>query len=156
MEDVQAALTAARQRLAAFEEEVEGTYLLARLKRSNRLHPLLIVRVVALLGTVLFVVATTAALVAPMLDRGLAHTVGALDTALGFPFPLAVGVCALCLGAMALAVHQLALGAARNAPMLPDQAKKHQRLMADVKQLEARLAFEGTPRPAVRVSRPGT
>ena len=40
-------------------------------------------------------------------------------------------------------MHQLALGAARNAPLLPAEAKKHQRLVADVKQLESRMALEG-------------
>ena len=53
---------------------------------------------------------------------------------------------------MVAGLHQLALAAARNAPLLPHEAKQHQRLVADVKQLESRLAIEGTPRPAVRIT----
>jgi len=156
MEDVQAALTSARERLAAFEEEVEGVNLLARLKASHAMHPLLLGRGLAILGSLVFLGLTVATLAVPMVSRSLAQDVVRMEVAMGFPLPLALGVCTLCLGAMGMAVHQLALGAARNAPMLPDQAKKHQRLMADVKQLEARLAYEGTPRPNVRVSRQGS
>jgi hypothetical protein len=88
----------------------------------------------------------------PILDIDTAKRVNAIDTALGFPLAVALVVLAVCGLAMAVALHQLALGAARNAALLPEEAKKHQRLVADVKQLESRLAMEGTPRPVVRVN----
>jgi len=152
MEDVQAALKEARLRLAAFEEEAESSNLLTRLRRTNPGHPLLIGRTGAILVSCALLVGTVGVLAAPVFSRDFAGTVSRLNDTMGFPLPVALGVCTLAMGAMGMALHQLARGAARNAPMLPDEAKKHQRLVADVKQLEARITFEGTPRPHVRVT----
>jgi len=152
MDDIQAALAEARQRLTDFEDDAEGSNLLTRLGRAQPGHPLLIGRTVAMLACFAFLVATAGILAVPALSRDLAGTVSRMQDAMGFPLPVALGVCTVCLAALGMALHQLALGAARNAPMLPDEAKKHQRLVADVKQLEARLAYEGTPKPAVRVT----
>ena len=152
MDDVQQSLRQARERLAAFEEEMSRQNLITRLKTSSPGHPLLLARVGAALAGFGLVLVATLVLAAPVLGREAAVAVHQVDAALGFPLPIALGVLAMCAMAMAAAAHQLALGAARNAPFLPDEAKQHQRLVADVKQLESRLALEGTPRPAVRVT----
>mgnify|MGYP000362341272 CR=1 FL=1 len=152
MDDVHGSLREARAKLTAFEDEAESSNLLSRLQATNPGHPLLLGRTLAMLGSFALLVATVAVLAVPVASRDLAATVSRIQDTMGFPLPIALGVCTLCLGAMGMALHQLALGAARNAPMLPDEAKRHQRLVADVKQLEARIAVEGTPRPAVRVT----
>ena len=66
------------------------------------------------------------------------------------PLPLVLGVLAGCAIATALAAHLAALSSARNAPMLPHEAKVHSRLVSEVKQIEAQRAVKErmTPRPA--------
>ena len=152
MEDVQQQLRDARERLAAFEELSARENLLARLSASSPGHPFILGRNVAAFGTMLLVLGSAAVLAVPMVGRDIAVRIAQLNEAMGFPLPIAMLVLAGCGGAMAVAFHQLALGAARGAPLLPDEAKKHQRLVADVKQLESRIAIEGTPRPSVRVT----
>lgn len=152
MEDVQQQLRDARERLAAFEETSARENLLARLTTATPGHPLVLGRNGAILGTMALVMGAAGMLAVPVLGRDAAVRMNEFNEALGFPMPIALGVLAMCGIAMAAALHQLALGAARNAPLLPAEAKQHQRLVADVKQLESRLALEGTPRPSVRVT----
>ncbi len=153
MEDVRTQLQTAREKLAAFEEASNRDHLLARLRATTPAHPFLLGRTGAALGGMVLMVLGLASMAVSILSPDAARQVSAIDAALGFPLVVALFVVALCFGAMAVAAHQLALGAARNAPLLPDEAKRHQRLVADVKQLESRLALEGTPRPVVRVTR---
>jgi hypothetical protein len=152
MEDVRTQLQTARERLAAFEEASSRDHLLARLRAQSPGHPLILGRNAAAFGAMGLVLTSLVSMSLPILDIDTAKRVNAIDTALGFPLAVALVVLAVCGLAMAVALHQLALGAARNAALLPEEAKKHQRLVADVKQLESRLAMEGTPRPVVRVN----
>lgn len=93
------------------------------------------------------------AMAVPLMGYDYARMANEFQDALGFPVAVAFFVLALCGAAGAVAMHQLALGAARNAPLLPAEAKSHQRLVADVKQLESRMALEGTPAPVARITR---
>jgi len=153
MEDVRTQLQTARERLAAFEESSSRDHLLARLQATNPGHPFVLSRNVAAFGAMGLVLLALVSMSLPIIDIDIAKQVNSIDTALGFPLAVALVVLALCGLAMAVALHQLALGAARSSPLLPSEAKKHQRMVADVKQLESRLAMEGTPRPVVRVNR---
>jgi hypothetical protein len=153
MDDINAQLQAARQRLSDFEEASARANLLARLKASQPAHPFLLARTGAGLGGMALLLGAVALGAAPLfLGRATAITLQQLDQSLGFPMPIALVVLSLCAFAMAVAAHQLALGAARQVPLLPAEGKQHQRYVADVKQLESKLAMEGTPRPTVRVT----
>ncbi len=153
MEDVRTQLQRARERLAAFEESSSRDHLLARLQAANPGHPFVVIRNIAALGAMGLVLLALLSMSLPILDIDIAKQVNSIDIALGFPLTVALVVLAVCGLAMAVALHQLALGTARSSPLLPEEAKKHQRMVADVKQLESRLAMEGTPRPVVRVNR---
>lgn len=141
MTDVQAQLTEARQKLAAFEEEIDGGDVLGRLRAMSPFHPLLIARGMAIAGTIGAVLVALGVLAAPMVfSREVATTLVRMEAQIGFSLPLVIGVVAGCFSSFGIAVHQLAVVVARNAPLLPDQAKQHQRLMARIKQLEAQAA----------------
>jgi hypothetical protein len=152
MEDVQQSLRKAREQLAAFEEASARDNLMGRLKAASPGHPVLLGRNVVAAGSLVLLLGAAAMLAAPAVSRDIAVTVNGVSEGLGFPLPIAMLMLALCGGGMVAGLHQLALAAARNAPLLPHEAKQHQRLVADVKQLESRLAIEGTPRPAVRIT----
>ncbi len=153
MDDVKSQLQEARERLAAFEEASARDHLLERLRAQTPLHPFVLARNVAAAGGFGLVALGLISMAVPLMGYDYARQAHNLQDALGFPVAIAFFVLAMCGIAGAFAMHQLALGAARNAPLLPTEAKNHQRLVADVKQLESRLALEGTPRPVARITR---
>lgn len=143
-------LEEARRRLEEFEGNATATELVARLRAANPVHPFLVLRALASMVCAICGTATFVSLLVPWIDRGLAQRIAALESVSGLPVPAALGILTAC-GAVALvAAHLGAASAGRNAAWRPREAKLHQRLMSDVRQLEAELLVREriTPRGA--------
>ncbi|MEQ1504944.1 MAG: hypothetical protein ABMB14_22115 [Myxococcota bacterium] len=140
--DFDDAIHQARNRLDAFERSASSGELVVRLRASSPLHPFLVMRALALLATLATVVLAILALALPVFNHQFAEIIGRLDDASGVPLFLVLAVLTLCFFGMALGAHFAALVSARNAPLLPHEAKVHQRLVADLQQLEAQRAVQ--------------
>lgn len=149
-ENSEAALAEARSRLEHFERSTTARELMARLRASSPMHPFLLSRALALLGTVACGGGAVGVLLVPLASRDLAVRLGALDQASGIPLPLALALLAGCALATFIAAQLAALSAARNAPLLPHEARIHSRLVSDLRQIEAQRAVKErmTPGPA--------
>jgi len=152
-EDLAPMIDDARARLDSFERRAMSGNLLSRLRRYSPFHPLLIARALAIAGTLLTVFLAIAALAAPLFYRPLAVEMSRLDSALGQPLPAVLGLLVFLGFVTALGAHLAARAAGRSAPLLPHEAKHHQRLISDLKQLEAKASVKrrmtpppGTPR----------
>lgn len=155
--EIEQAIHDAQRRLDAFERSGTANELLFRLRQSSPLHPFLLMRGLGLWGAMFLVLCALAALAGPFMDEQVAHVVARLDAASGIPMFAVLAMLVLCSFSIALGGHFAALAAARGAPMLPHEAKQHQRLKADVQQLEAQRAvreritpYGATPRPTRR------
>jgi hypothetical protein len=146
----EAALAAARERLERFERSASSRELMARLRASSPMHPFLVFRSLAMLGAAACGAGALAVLLVPLVSRDVAVRLAALDSAAGIPLPFVLIVLAGCALATMLAAHLAALASARSAPLLPQEAKIHSRLVSEVKQIEAQRAVKErmTPRPA--------
>jgi len=142
-------LAEARRRVTDFERSTQAD-LIARLRAAEPLHPLLIVRALALVGCIGGSVATVGSLMVPWLDRGLAQRMAALEAASGLLIPVALGLLTVCAGVVLVSTQYAAAAAAVDAPWRPHEAKIHQRLVSDLRQLEAQTAVRDrlTPRSA--------
>lgn len=149
-QDLEEAIAAAKKKLENFETAAGTSELLARLRRVSPMHPFLAMRMASLIGSTLAVLAAVGTMAGSVYSRDLAVTINSLQDQLGFPLLLVFVVLAACGFVGMLAGHFGAVSAAQNAPYLPHEAKVHQRLMADVQQLEAQRAVKErmTPRPA--------
>ncbi len=149
-EDLEKAIASARNKLDQFENGAGTSELLARLRNASPMHPFLVMRVVGLLGGMVSVVGAVAVMTSSVLSRDVAVQINDLQTAIGVPLPLVFVILATCGFTMMVAGHLGAISSGRSAPYLPAEAKAHQRLMADVQQLEAQRAVKErmTPRPA--------
>jgi hypothetical protein len=132
----------ARLRLADFEASASSADLIARLRAASPLHPFLLVRTLAGVLTVVCAIATVASLAVPLLGRDLAERMLALDAASGIPVPVAIGILTVCAGVVLVAAHFAAAAAGRGAPYRPNEAKVHQRLTSEIRQLEAQKAVK--------------
>jgi len=143
-------LADARQRLADFEESANQSDLIARLRAADPLHPLLVVRALALIGCLVGGVATVGSLLVPWIDRGLAQQMAALEAVSGFAVPVALGLLTACAAVILISMQFAAATAGTNAPWRPHEAKIHQRLVSDLRQLEAQSSVRErlTPRGA--------
>jgi hypothetical protein len=141
-------LELARQRLADFEASASTSDLIARLRAASPLHPFLLVRTVAGVLTALCAIATLASLAVPLLGRDFTERLLALDAASGIPVPAAFGIVTVCATVVLFAAHFAAAAAGRSAPYRPHEAKVHQRLTSDVRQLEAQKAVKQRMTPA--------
>lgn len=148
--DDETALKAARAKLEAFENGASAKDLIARLRHATPMHPVLLVRGLALFGAAVSGLATVGVLAAPLLSRDVAVFLLRLDEASGVPLPALLAVLGFCGLAVAIAAHLAAISLGRSAPFLPHEAKAHQRLVSEVKQLEAQRAVKErmTPPPA--------
>ena len=135
--DFDDAIRQARKKLDAFERAASAEDLVVRLRRASPFHPFLVMRALALVGTAGILVLTIVSIFLPFIDHSLAEIVAGLDEATGVPLPAVLAVLVVCFFGMAIGAHFAALVAARNAPFLPHEAKAHQRLVADLQQLEA-------------------
>lgn len=131
------AIRQARKRLDNFERAASSTELVIRLRTASPLHPFLLLRALALVGTAGTLILTLVSLFLPFIDDSLAEIVAQLDDATGVPLPGVLAVLVVCFFGIALGAHFAALVSARSAPFLPHEAKTHQRLVADLQQLEA-------------------
>lgn len=148
--DLNAPLAQARAELDVFEREVIRRGVVARLKRIRPLHPFLVARSVLLYGAG---TAAAAVVVGPLLvqfgPRAVRTWIVALDGALAVGLPAAVVLSATAALLLALSAHLLVVVAGRTSPLLPREARQHQRLVSDVKRLEAQMAVSArlTPPP---------
>jgi hypothetical protein len=155
--DFDAEIRKARVRLDKFERSASSGELVTRLRRHSPFHPFLMVRAVALFATAITLLLAVAALVVPFVTVEVAAVVARLDAASGVPLFAVFALLVICFFFVAVGAHFVALVSARNAPMLPDEARTHQRLVSDLKQLEAQRAVNSrmTPRSAEpRIGRP--
>lgn len=149
-EEVEPALDLAKTNLDDFEARTQRSELVARLRRSNPMHPTLVVRGLAMLATLGSGAVAIGCLAAPLASRDLAVSLSRLDSALGVPLPAVLGLLFVLGLTTTAAAHLAAMAAARSTPLLPHEAKAHQRLVSEVKQLEAKKAVKKrmTPPPA--------
>jgi hypothetical protein len=136
------AIRKAKADLDQFERGTSARELLTRLRASDPFHPWLILRASFLFLTMVLTASAIVALVLPFLHHDIAEVVGMLDAAAGVPLPGILAFLVPLFFLMALGAHFLALVAARNAPLLAHEAKTHQRLVSDVKQLEAQRSVQ--------------
>ncbi|HHO54571.1 MAG TPA: hypothetical protein ENK18_27780 [Deltaproteobacteria bacterium] len=148
-QDVTVSLAQARQKLDTFERKTMNRNVLTRLRSRSPFHPFLVIRALALMLTALLSVGAITIMVAPLLSRDIAIMISQLDSATSLPLPIAVGMLAGGALLFAFGAHMAALVAGRNAPLLTQEARIHQRLVSDVKRLEAQRAVSArlTPRP---------
>lgn len=148
-QDVTVSLAQARQKLDTFERKTMNRNVLTRLRTRSPFHPFLVIRALALMATALLSVAAISIMVAPLLSRDIAIQIGRFDAVTFLPLPVAVGLLAGGALLFAFGAHMAALVAGRNAPLLAQEARVHQRLVSDVKRLEAQKAVSArlTPRP---------
>lgn len=139
-QELENAISDARERLDAFDADSTAAQLLYRLRTSSPLHPFLLLRWVGLAIAFVSLVGTLGALVGPFLQRDMAELIGHLDEAAGVPMFAVLAMLVVCSFAVALGGHFASIAAGRSAPLLPDEAKRHQRLVADLQQLEAQRA----------------
>ena len=148
--NIEHALALAQDKLDRFERKVLNQHALVRLRANAPLHPFLIFRFLSLALCAVFVAATLAVMAAPLINRDIAAQVGDLDAMFpDLPLPAAAALLAGGFLLFALCAHLAAIVAGRSAPLLPGEARTHQRLTSDVKRLEAQLAVSArlTPRP---------
>lgn len=136
------AIRQAKKRIDAFERSTSSHDLVVRLRTASPLHPFLVLRAFALLFTAAALVMTMVALALPFFSNELAEIVAQLDDATGVPLPGVLAVLVVCFFGIAVGAHFAALVSARSAPFLPHEAKTHQRLVADLQQLEAQRAVQ--------------
>jgi hypothetical protein len=140
--DFDDAIRQARKRLDAFERSTSSGDLVTRLRASSPLHPFLVLRALALVATLGMLILTITALVIPFVYNDAAEIVAQLDDATGVPLFVVMAVLVLCFFGVAVGAHFAALVSARAAPFLPHEAKAHQRLVAELQQLEAQRAVQ--------------
>jgi hypothetical protein len=145
--DLDAQIRDARTRLDAFERSFTARELLLRLRTHSPLHPFLVMRGLMLLASALTLVLAVVALTIPFLVPDAAEVIGRLDDAAGVPLFAVLAVLVVCFFGVALGGHFAAITSARSAPLLPHEARQHQRLVSDLQQLEAQRAVNSRLTP---------
>ncbi len=140
-------LDAARKRLADFEESGTHSDLIARLRAAEPMHPLLVGRALATGACVGGGVASVVSLIVPLLDRGIAQQMAALEAASGFAVPVALGLVTVCAGVVLIGTQFAAAAAGSDAPWRPREARIHQALVSELRQLEAQSAVRARLSP---------
>lgn len=140
--ELDASINKAKADLEHFEQGFSSRELLSRLRSASPLHPILVLRFGLLTVTIFLAVAAVGSLSLPFLSNDVAEVVGQLDQSIGVPLPGVIASLVPLFFLMALGVHYLALLLARSAPLLPHEARLHQRLVSDVKQLEAQRSVQ--------------
>ena len=161
-EDVVRLLHDAKRRLQVFEDGVDNSRLLERLRTISSAHPLLMLRTGTLVLAVLLVVAALGVPILALLNTGLARSIAPFDQAVPLPafFPENLGLPVLLLTAALLMLFawfmatQAALAMGRDATMLPWEAREHQKLMNDVTRLTTQKAVMERTRNTPADARP--
>jgi len=141
-EDVDRLLTKARDQLQAFEDAVDGKRLLARIKRASPAHPVLLARAMFLFAGILFFLLTFVVIAVVFVNTDVAKFLDELENGIGIPGGIPV-VCIL-LSLFMLFANLMTTFAAhsigRESPMLPWEAKEHQKLVNEVTRLTTQKA----------------
>lgn len=148
--ETERAIADARAKLQRFERSATTSELLTRLRASSRLHPFLLMRSLGGLAAAFSFALALVVMLVPLLSRDLASQLALLDDASGLPLPIVLGVLGGLSLVVALFAQFAATSSARSAPLLPHEAKIHQRLVSELQQLEAQRAVKErmTPKPA--------
>jgi len=146
-QDLGPQLEEAREKLARFERRILNRRVIERIRRSRPFHPFFLLRTLSVLASMVFGVAALGVMVASMFDRDIAVFVSRLEAASLLPVP--AGLALIAVGALlfALCAHLALLVVGRSAPLLPHEAREHQRLVSDVKRLEATMAVHARLTP---------
>ncbi len=147
LDEIDQDLDQARQRLLAFERSRSTGDCISRIKRSSPLHPVLILRAGAGFVAMGSLVGAVVALALPFIAPQTGDSLSRLDASLTVPLFVAGFAVCFCSLLIATAAHFMAVSLGRDSPLLPAEARTHQRLVSDVKQLEARKRTS-TPPPA--------
>ncbi|MEM6927032.1 MAG: hypothetical protein AAF602_08900 [Myxococcota bacterium] len=140
----------ARDKLDKFERRTISRRVVDRLRHHRPFHPFFLLRGFSLFLASILGLGALAVMVVPMLDRDIAVMLSRLEDAAVLPVPVALGVLAASCLLFAFGAHLALLVAGRTAPLLPHEARQHQRLVSDVKRIEATMAVQArlTPAPA--------
>jgi len=143
-------LAVARDRLDTFERQTINRHVIERLRQSSPFHPFFLLRSLAVVLSILLGIAGVAVMITSMVERDVAVIVSRIEEASVLPLPVAFGLLAGCGLLFALCAHLALLVVGRSAPLLPHEAREHQRLVSDVKRIEATMAVQSrlTPSPA--------
>lgn len=133
-------LFGAQGALESFNQSISRRDLIARLKRARPLHP-------TLLASRAFSSAAGLLMIGALVWTGmvvaglpLPHPMVAMAEPGGLPAPIMMLALALCSGTLMVAAREFAALAGEHSPMLPAEARAHQRLMSDVLRLKAARA----------------
>ena len=135
-------LEVARDKLDRFERTTINRRVIRRLRYSRPLHPLLLFRSLTLLVSGTFAVGAVAVMVASMVSRDIAVLASRIEASSMLPLPFGFGLLAIGGLLFALTAHLALLVVGRSAPLLPAEAKELQRLVSDVKRIEATMAVQ--------------
>ncbi|MEN0062951.1 MAG: hypothetical protein AAGA48_12430 [Myxococcota bacterium] len=149
-QDLAPQLAVARDKLEKFERQTLNRRVIERLRSTRPFHPFLLLRSLSLFSTIVFGVAAIGVMLVSLIERDFAVIVSRLEAAAVIPLPIALAMLAVCGLLFALCAHLALLVLGRSAPLLPHEARQHQRLVSDVKRLEATMAVQArlTPAPA--------
>jgi hypothetical protein len=140
--DIEAAIRDAQRKLDKFERSASGASVLYRLRLASPLHPFLVIRALGLFAAIMLVLFAGAALVGPLVSDEAAEVLAHLDGSAGLPLFAVLAVLVVCMFGVGAGAHFAAIAAGRSAPLLPHEARQHQRLVADLRQLEAQRAVQ--------------
>jgi hypothetical protein len=147
-DDVERLLGEARKHLHAFEQGVNTSRLLERLRSASPAHPILLLRALTAFSVFVLLAGALGVIVATMFNARFARFAAPFDAAVPLPafVPDNLGLPALLAvlaGLMAVAwvmATQAALGLGRDAAMLPWEQKQHQKLVNEVTRLTTQKA----------------
>lgn len=130
-------LFSAQGALDEFNSGVTRRALVARLNAARPLHPALWVARVAQATAGLLMIASLTWTGLVVSGAPIPHAMVVMSDPAGLPAPLMLLALALCCGAIMVASRELAAVAGERVPLLPNEAKAHQRLVSDVLRLRA-------------------
>ena len=146
----EAELAKARTALQQFEDNVGWRDLLARLQRASPMHPFLLFRNVSAFLFVASALGMIGLMGMSVISRDFAERINGIERVIVVPIPALLGLIAVVAFFSTILAFVGAISSGRQAPFLPHEAKVHQRLLADVQQLEAKRSVKErmTPKPA--------
>lgn len=149
-DDLEAQITQAKKKLQEFENGASWRDHVARLSRSNPMHPFLLVRNLSFGAMAVVAVLLVVTMIASVAIRDVAEVVNGIEAAVFVPIPLLLSLLCFALAFGGVLGLVGAVSAGREAPYLPHEAKVHQRLSSEVLQLEAKRSVKErmTPKPA--------
>lgn len=149
-QDLGPQLAVARDKLSRFERQVLNRRVIERLRHYQPFHPFLLLRTLSLFCAFMLGLGAVLVMVVSSIQREAAVFLSRIEEAAVLPIPVGLALLAGCGLLFALCAHLALLVVGRSAPLLPHEARQHQRLTSDVKRLEAQMAVAArlTPSPA--------